>query len=308
MIDERATNWTGRPVPAPRLGQARVPRSRGGRGLRAAVGASSGTCSVSTSLTRPQRGTPVWKRCSASARALNGRRLDALELRGPGTELTIGLLADLLLAGGRLRDPHRRPSPPEHPHRGGLHDARPAPVGRPRHLDQAARAQRRHDHPRSPRALRGRTAPSRSRPTRTAGRCARRSRSTRAPARLGEVALVDREGRIGPLGTVFYDTLLDENAASHIALGSGFQFAVEEEDRGAHQQERDPHRLHDRLARARGHGRHRRGRAYPRAARRRLADLSLALSGTGPMIEPLWRRRSIWARTISPRAARSSRT
>ena len=41
-------------------------------------------------------------------------------------------------------------------------------------------------------------------------------------ARLGELALVDRQGRIGPLGTVFYDTLLDENAASHIALGNGF--------------------------------------------------------------------------------------
>ena len=38
-------------------------------------------------------------------------------------------------------------------------------------------------------------------------------------ARLGEVALVDGEGRIGALDTVFYDTLLDENAASHIALG-----------------------------------------------------------------------------------------
>ena len=35
-------------------------------------------------------------------------------------------------------------------------------------------------------------------------------------ARLGELALVDREGRIGPLDTVFYDTLLDENAASHV--------------------------------------------------------------------------------------------
>jgi aminopeptidase len=43
-------------------------------------------------------------------------------------------------------------------------------------------------------------------------------------ARLGEVALVDGEGRIGKLGTVFYDTLLDENAASHIALGQGFPF------------------------------------------------------------------------------------
>jgi aminopeptidase len=49
-------------------------------------------------------------------------------------------------------------------------------------------------------------------------------------ARLGEVALVDREGRIGPLDTVFYDTLLDENAASHIALGQGYQFGVADPD------------------------------------------------------------------------------
>jgi aminopeptidase len=44
--------------------------------------------------------------------------------------------------------------------------------------------------------------------------------------RLGELALVDREGRIGALDTVFYDTLLDENAASHIALGSAYEAAV----------------------------------------------------------------------------------
>src|SRR5436190_513299 len=48
--------------------------------------------------------------------------------------------------------------------------------------------------------------------------------------RLGELALVDREGRIGALDTVFYDTLLDENAASHIALGSAYEAAVEKED------------------------------------------------------------------------------
>ena len=50
-------------------------------------------------------------------------------------------------------------------------------------------------------------------------------------ARLGEVALVDREGRIGELGTIFYDTLLDENATSHIALGQGFPFVLDEDDR-----------------------------------------------------------------------------
>jgi aminopeptidase len=50
--------------------------------------------------------------------------------------------------------------------------------------------------------------------------------------RLGEVALVDGEGRIGKLDTVFYDTLLDENAASHIALGQGFPFLIDDADRG----------------------------------------------------------------------------
>src|SRR4051812_38004550 len=50
--------------------------------------------------------------------------------------------------------------------------------------------------------------------------------------RLGEVALVDAEGRIGALDTVFYDTLLDENAASHIAFGQGFPFVIGEEARG----------------------------------------------------------------------------
>src|SRR3954463_16343829 len=50
-------------------------------------------------------------------------------------------------------------------------------------------------------------------------------------SRLGEVALVDGEGRIGRLGTTFFDTLLDENAASHIALGQGYAFTAGAEDR-----------------------------------------------------------------------------
>jgi aminopeptidase len=49
-------------------------------------------------------------------------------------------------------------------------------------------------------------------------------------SRLGEIALVDGGGRIGPLGHAFYDTLLDENAASHIALGSAYLFALDEAD------------------------------------------------------------------------------
>jgi aminopeptidase len=49
--------------------------------------------------------------------------------------------------------------------------------------------------------------------------------------RLGELSLVDGEGRIGPLDTVFYNTLLDENASSHIALGNGFPFLIQGEGR-----------------------------------------------------------------------------
>ena len=40
--------------------------------------------------------------------------------------------------------------------------------------------------------------------------------------RLGEVALVDATSRIGQAKRIYYNTLLDENAAAHIAFGSGF--------------------------------------------------------------------------------------
>src|SRR6478609_4903233 len=49
-------------------------------------------------------------------------------------------------------------------------------------------------------------------------------------SRLGELALVDRDGRIGTLGTTLYNTLLDENAASHIALGNAYEITVGPED------------------------------------------------------------------------------
>ena len=91
---------------------------------------------------------------------------------------------------------------------------------------------------------------------------------------LGELALVDGEGRIGPLGTVFYDTLLDENAASHIALGSAYAARCGRRGgQGADQPQQDPRRLHDRRARARRRRHHARRRDRAGAAQRRLADL-----------------------------------
>jgi aminopeptidase len=45
-------------------------------------------------------------------------------------------------------------------------------------------------------------------------------------ARLGEVALVDRESPVGRTGLVFGDVLLDENAASHVAWGNAYAFTL----------------------------------------------------------------------------------
>ncbi len=53
--------------------------------------------------------------------------------------------------------------------------------------------------------------------------------SDEGASRIGEIALVDAEGRIGALDTVFFDTLFDENAASHIAFGQGFPFVIADE-------------------------------------------------------------------------------
>jgi aminopeptidase len=46
--------------------------------------------------------------------------------------------------------------------------------------------------------------------------------SDRNARRLGEVALVDRSSRIGQSGRTYFNTLIDENAAAHIAFGAGF--------------------------------------------------------------------------------------
>jgi len=48
---------------------------------------------------------------------------------------------------------------------------------------------------------------------------------------LGEVALVPYSSPISKLGILFYNTLLDENAASHIALGDGVKFCMQDAEK-----------------------------------------------------------------------------
>jgi aminopeptidase len=45
-------------------------------------------------------------------------------------------------------------------------------------------------------------------------------------ARLGEVALVPHSSPVSQSGVLFYNTLFDENAASHVALGSAYRFTL----------------------------------------------------------------------------------
>jgi aminopeptidase len=45
-------------------------------------------------------------------------------------------------------------------------------------------------------------------------------------ARLGELALVPHNSPVAQSGLLFYNTLFDENAASHVALGSAYKFTM----------------------------------------------------------------------------------
>jgi aminopeptidase len=165
---------------------------------------------------------------TASA-ALNERRFDAIHLQGPGTDLTVGLLPGSIWHGGGLTTSWGLDHQPNLP----TEEVFTSPD--PERVEGVVRSTR-------PRELDGiivRDFEVRFK----SGRAVAISAAANAEvlqayvdrdagaARLGELALVDGSGRVGPLDTVFYDTLIDENAASHIALGQGFEWAVDEADR-----------------------------------------------------------------------------
>ena len=91
--------------------------------------------------------------------------------------------------------------------------------------------------------------------TRRDGAAATRSTPMPGAARLGEVALVPHNSPVAQSGLLFYNTLFDENAASHVALGSAYKFTVaggegmsdEQFEAGRRQPQRDARRFHDRL-------------------------------------------------------------
>jgi aminopeptidase len=166
-----------------------------------------------------------------SAESLNARRFDAIELKGEGTELTIGLLPTSHWQAGdfetRFGVRHLPNLPTEEVF------TAPDPLRADGHVTST-----------KPLVLKDGTIVRGLKVRFEGGRAVQIDADEGAEAlraklavddgatRLGELALVDRQGRIGKLGTVFYDTLLDENAASHIAFGAAYAFSAAEEDRG----------------------------------------------------------------------------
>jgi aminopeptidase len=161
---------------------------------------------------------------------LTARGFDALRYRGEGTDLTIGLFPGMRWTAARFETADGIPHMPNLPSEEVFTSPDPA---------------RADGHVRStkPLVLADGTVVRDLRVEFAGGRVTKLESSTaqdtmrtiiardEGAARLGEVALVDGEGRIGALDTVFYDTLIDENAASHLALGRAFPFlAANDED------------------------------------------------------------------------------
>jgi aminopeptidase len=164
-------------------------------------------------------------RLDARAATLTALRPDALHYRGPGTDLTVGLLPDVRWESGAsstsagIRYVANMPteevftSPDAERAEGTIHSTLPLVL--------------------SGRIVRGLEL------TFEQGRAVRVEAESGAELvrshfanienadRLGELALVTRDSRVGQSGTLFYNTLFDENATCHIAYGAGLPFLAD---------------------------------------------------------------------------------
>jgi aminopeptidase len=158
---------------------------------------------------------------------MNELRPDALRYRGPGTDLTVGLLPKVRWVSGAtdtstgIRYVANMPteevftSPDARRTEGTIRSTVPLPL-----FGQI---------------VRGLTL------TFEQGRAVRVEAETGAELvrshfasienadRLGEVALVTKESRVGQSETIYYDPLFDENATCHVAYGTGFPFLADGE-------------------------------------------------------------------------------
>jgi aminopeptidase len=163
----------------------------------------------------------------ARAALLNERRFDAVRFRGPGTDLTVGLLPQSRWYGAASTTNLGRRYVPNLP----TDEVYTSPDRR--RADGVARTTR-------PVALTNGTI------VRDLELVVRDGAIVQVAAgdgeadvraeldayegarHLGEIALVDHRSRVGELDTLFYNLLLDENAACHIAYGASILGAYED--------------------------------------------------------------------------------
>ena len=167
-------------------------------------------------------------RLEARAAAMNERRFDALRYHGPGTELEIGLFPQtrwqsaLDRTDSGIRHVANMPteeifaSPDPARADGTVRSTRPLQIAGTLVRDLEVRFE-------GGRAVEVNAASG-------ADVMRRHIQSDEGASRLGEVALVDGTSRVGRSGIVFFDTLFDENATCHIALGDGISASYDGED------------------------------------------------------------------------------
>jgi aminopeptidase len=165
------------------------------------------------------------KKLGARAALLNDMRIDSLRYRGPGTDLTVGLLPESRWQGCESETVHGIPYVANMPTEEVFTtpDCRRT-EGRARSTQPLVLAGQivkglevRFENGRivEVRAEEGASV--------IEGELA----TDENAAYLGEVALVDGTSRVGQTNRVFYETLFDENASCHVAYGSAYAEAVE---------------------------------------------------------------------------------
>jgi aminopeptidase len=225
MIDERSVAWTISPYPSSRWAQVVYPDVDADEAVERLWQDVAHVCRLDEADPAAAWNARIDEIYDV-ARRIDALDLDALHFAGPGTDLTIGLLPSSRFAkeGGashtRTGVRHVPNLPTEElyttpdPERteGVVAATKPLDVGGS--LVQGLRIRFEGgrvvdvDADTNADAMRGRVA------------------TDDGSSRLGEVALVDRESRIGKLGRTFFNTLLDENAASHLALGDAYAAPV----------------------------------------------------------------------------------
>jgi aminopeptidase len=189
---------------------------------------------------RIDRDDPVaaWKTHDAElhtrSAVLNEKRYSALRYRGPGTDFELGLADDHLWLGGGTtagNGAYCIPNMPTEevfttPHKDRAHGTITAtkPLSHQGTMIEGIQVRFEHGRIVEARATRGQEVLQKLIDTDDGAR------------RLGEVALVPHSSPIAASGLLFFNTLFDENAASHIALGQAYSSCLRDGDKLTPQQ------------------------------------------------------------------------